>query len=79
MGAVALVLFIMRSTMKHMKYFIRPEHFDGIGKLMLVISMAWGYFFFNDYLVQWYGGDMWTDTLINGWRRGRWPGCSTAC
>jgi hypothetical protein len=44
-------------TMKHMKYFIRAEHFDAIGKLMLIISMAWAYFFFNDYMIQWYGGD----------------------
>jgi molybdopterin-containing oxidoreductase family membrane subunit len=70
MGAVALVLFIMRSTMKHMKYFIRPEHFDGIGKLMLIISMGWGYFFFNDYLVQWYGGDRWTDLLVEWVEKG---------
>jgi molybdopterin-containing oxidoreductase family membrane subunit len=66
MGAVAIVLFMMRGTMKNMKYFIRPEHFDGIGKLMLVIAMGWGYFFFNDYLVPWYGGDIWADTL-NQW------------
>jgi len=70
MGAVAIVLFIMRSTMKHMKYFIRPEHFDGIGKLMLIISMAWGYFFFNDYLVPWYGGDIWQDTLMQWIEKG---------
>ena len=39
MGAVIVVLAIIRATMKNMKYFIRPEHFDAIGKLMLVISM----------------------------------------
>jgi molybdopterin-containing oxidoreductase family membrane subunit len=65
MGAVAIVLFIMRATMKHMDYFIRAEHFDGLGKLMLMVSMAWAYFFFNDYIVQWYGGDKWTDTLLH--------------
>jgi molybdopterin-containing oxidoreductase family membrane subunit len=65
MGAVAIVLFIMRATMKNMDYFIRAEHFEAIGKLMLIISMAWAYFFFNDYLVQWYGGDKWTDTLLH--------------
>ena len=65
MGAVAIVLFIMRSTMKHMDYFIRAEHFDALGKLMLIVSMAWAYFFFNDYIVQWYGGDKWTDTLLH--------------
>jgi len=65
MGAVAVVLFIMRGTMLHMKYFIRAEHFEAIGRLMLIISMAWAYFFFNDYLVQWYGGDKWTDFLLH--------------
>lgn len=59
MAAVAIVLFLLRSTMKHYKYFIRPEHFNTIGMLMLLVSMAWAYFYFNDYLVPWYGGDRW--------------------
>jgi molybdopterin-containing oxidoreductase family membrane subunit len=63
MAAVVVVLFFVR-RMKHMKYFVRPEHFDALGKLMLVISMAWAYFFFNDYIVQWYGGDKWTRMLL---------------
>lgn len=63
-AAVAVVLVTMRSTMKHMTYFIRAEHLDAIGKLMLVVSMAWAYFFFNDYIVQWYGGDKFTRTLL---------------
>ncbi len=65
MGAVAVVLFIMRGTMKHMDYFIRKEHFDALGKLMLIVSMAYAYFFFNDYIVQWYGGDRATDNLLH--------------
>lgn len=59
MAAVAMVLFLLRSTMKHYKYFIRAEHFNTMGKLMLMVSMAWAYFYFNDYLVPWYGGDVW--------------------
>ena len=59
MAAVAIVLFLLRSTMKHYKYFIRPEHFNTIGMLMLLVSMAWAYFYFNDYIVPWYGGDVW--------------------
>ena len=59
MAAVAIVLFLLRSTMKHYKYFIRAEHFNTIGMLMLLVSMAWAYFYFNDYLVPWYGGDVW--------------------
>jgi len=59
MAAVAIVLFLLRSTMKHYKYFIRPEHFNTIGMLMLLVSMAWAYFYFNDYIVPWYGGNKW--------------------
>ena len=64
-AAVAMVVIFIRSSMKHMKYFIRPEHLDALGKLMLVISMAWAYFFFNDYMVQWYGGDKFTHYLMH--------------
>ena len=34
-----------------------PEHFDALAKLVLIFSMAWTYFFFNDFLVEWYGGE----------------------
>jgi molybdopterin-containing oxidoreductase family membrane subunit len=27
--------------------------------------MTWAYFFFNDYMVQWYGGDKWTQQLLH--------------
>ncbi len=64
MAAVAIVLFLIRSTMKHMKYFLRAEAFNTLGKLMLMVSMAWAYFYFNDYLVPWYGGDKW-DKILN--------------
>jgi molybdopterin-containing oxidoreductase family membrane subunit len=63
MAAVAIVLFLLRSTMKHYKYFLRPEQFNTLGKLMLMVSMAWAYFYFNDYLVPWYGGNKWDKLL----------------
>ena len=63
MAAVAIVLFLLRSTMKYYDYFIRAEQFNTIGTLMLLVSMAWAYFYFNDYLVPWYGGDVW-DKLV---------------
>lgn len=65
LAAVAMVLVIIRATMKNMTYFIREEVFDSLGKLMLIISMAWAYFFFNDYMVQWYGGNKFTETLLH--------------
>jgi molybdopterin-containing oxidoreductase family membrane subunit len=56
-SAVVMILFILRSTLKNMTYFIRMEVFDSLGKLVLIFSMAWAYFFFNDYLLHWYGGE----------------------
>jgi Ni/Fe-hydrogenase subunit HybB-like protein len=56
-SAVVMILFVLRATMKHMDYFIRVEHFDTLGKLVLIFSMAWAYFFFNEYILNWYGGE----------------------
>lgn len=55
-SAVITVLLVVRRTMR-LEYFLRPEHFDALAKLVLIFSFAWTYFFFNDYLVEWYGGD----------------------
>jgi Ni/Fe-hydrogenase subunit HybB-like protein len=57
-AAVTMILFLIRSTMPHMKYFIREEHFDNLGKLVLVFSFTWAYFYFTEYLLAWYGGDL---------------------
>ncbi|MGZ6346176.1 MAG: NrfD/PsrC family molybdoenzyme membrane anchor subunit, partial [Anaerolineales bacterium] len=69
-AAVAMVLVVIRSTMKNMKYFLRPEHFNAIGTLMLLVSMGWAYFFFNDYMVQWYGGNNFVDSLLHFHEKG---------
>ncbi len=53
-AAVIMVLAIARKAM-HLDYFLRDEHFDGMGKFLLLLSLAWAYFYFNDYLVPWYG------------------------
>ena len=57
-AAVVMILFIIRTTMANMTYFIREEHFDAIGKLMLIFSFTWVYFYFTEYLLAWYGGDL---------------------
>jgi len=69
-AAVGMVVVLIRATMKNMKYFIRPEHLDALGKLMLIVSMTWGYFFFQDYMVQWYGGDKFTQMLLEFHEKG---------
>jgi Ni/Fe-hydrogenase subunit HybB-like protein len=57
-SAVVMILYVLRSTMLHMDYFIRLEVFDSLGKLVLIFSMAWAYFFFNDFMLTYYGGDL---------------------
>jgi Ni/Fe-hydrogenase subunit HybB-like protein len=57
-SAVAMILAMIRGSMVNMKYFIREEHFDALGKLMLIFSFTWTYFYFNEYLLAWYGGDL---------------------
>ncbi len=56
LSAAICVLVIARSSMK-LQYFIRSEHLDALAKLVLVFSFVWAYFFFADFLTEWYGGD----------------------
>ncbi len=53
-GAVIIALVALRKFM-HLEYFLRAEHFDGMATFLLVLSLTWAYFYFNDYLVPWYG------------------------
>jgi len=55
-SAVITLLLVVRRTM-HLEYFLRHEHFDALAKLVLIFSMTWTYFFFNDFFVEWYGGE----------------------
>jgi Ni/Fe-hydrogenase subunit HybB-like protein len=53
-AAVIIVLVIIRKVL-HLEYYLRDEHLNGMGKFLLVLALAWGYFYFNDFLVPWYG------------------------
>ncbi len=55
-AAVIMALAVARSAMG-LKYFLRPEHFDGMGTFLLLLSLAWDYFYFNDAIAPWYGQD----------------------
>jgi molybdopterin-containing oxidoreductase family membrane subunit len=41
----------------HLENYLKPIHFDNLGKLLLVMALLWGYFVFNERLVQWYGNE----------------------
>jgi molybdopterin-containing oxidoreductase family membrane subunit len=63
-AAVINILFLVRYNMK-LSYFVRKEHFESLAKLLLVFSFVWTYFFFSDFIVEWYGGDAIGHTLIS--------------
>ena len=48
-AAVVIVLAIMRSLFGWHDY-IRPEHFDSLGRLLIVVATAWFFFFVMEFL-----------------------------
>jgi molybdopterin-containing oxidoreductase family membrane subunit len=51
-------------------YFIRAEHFDAIGKLLLVFSFTWTYFFFAEFITDWYSGEALAKELLRTYTSG---------
>jgi len=74
-AAVIIVMIVIRKAL-HLEYFIREEHFNGMGKFLLVLSLAWAYLYFNDLLVTWYGQipaeKSILDLLTGGWAAPLW-------
>ena len=74
-GAVIIALAILRKTL-HLEYFLRDEHFNGMGIFLLLLSLAWDYFYFNDYIVPWYGQEpvekILSQVLAHGWAAPLW-------
>src|SRR3990170_619415 len=56
LSALASILIIVRRSMR-LQEFLRSEHFDSLGKLVLVAGMAWVYFWFAGFIVEWYGNE----------------------
>lgn len=56
LAALATILVIVRKSMR-LQEFLRAEHFDALGKLVMVAGMGWIYFWFSGFIVEWYGKD----------------------
>jgi molybdopterin-containing oxidoreductase family membrane subunit len=39
----------------HLEEYLHPVHFQNLGKLLLMMSLLWGYFIFDERLTTWYG------------------------
>ena len=53
-AALIVVMAILRKVLKLEQYLL-PLHFQNLGKLLLLMSLLWGYFIFNERLTTWYG------------------------
>jgi molybdopterin-containing oxidoreductase family membrane subunit len=57
-GLAALILAMagLRKLL-HLEDYLKPLHFDNLGKLLLMMSLLWFYFVFAERLTTWYGNE----------------------
>lgn len=53
-AAVILVMIVIRKTMRY-GYFMREEHFNAMGIFLLILTLTWIYFYFAEWITNWYG------------------------
>src|SRR6266545_6315599 len=55
-AALIVAMAVLRRTL-HLESYLHPVHFQNLGKLLLLMSLLWGYFLFAERLTVWYGND----------------------
>jgi Ni/Fe-hydrogenase subunit HybB-like protein len=53
-AALMVAMAILRKVL-HLEEYLHPVHFQNLGKLLLLMSLLWGYFTFVERLTTWYG------------------------
>src|SRR6266702_2180339 len=53
-AALVIAMALLRKAL-HLEDYLRPVHFQNLGKLLLLMSLLWGYFMFAERLTTWYG------------------------
>src|SRR5216117_3701898 len=53
-AALIIVMALVRKFLR-LEAYLQPVHFQNLGKLLLTMSLLWGYFIFNERLTVWYG------------------------
>ena len=58
-SGIAALIIAMAALRKalHLEHYLLPLHFENLGKLLLLMSILWGYFVFNERLTVWYGNE----------------------
>ena len=53
-AALIIAMAVLRKTL-HLEEYLKPSHFENLGKLLLVFCLLWLYFVFAERLTIWYG------------------------
>ena len=53
-AALIVAMAVLRKAL-HLEEYLHPMHFQNLGKLLLLMSLLWGYFTFAERLTTWYG------------------------
>src|SRR3954465_4920396 len=58
-SGIAALIIAMAALRKflHLEEYLHPAHFQNLGKLLLMMSLLWAYFVFNERLTVWYGNE----------------------
>jgi len=58
-SGIAGLIIAMAALRKflHLEQYLHPVHFQNLGKLLLLMSLLWGYFVFAERLTVWYGNE----------------------
>lgn len=55
-AALIIAMALIRKFL-HLEEYLKPIHFENLGKLLLVFSLLWIYFIFSERLTVWYGNE----------------------
>lgn len=55
-AALIIAMALIRRLL-HLEDYLKPVHFENLGKLLLVFSLLWVYFIFSERLTVWYGNE----------------------
>jgi molybdopterin-containing oxidoreductase family membrane subunit len=55
-AALIIAMAVLRKAL-HLEEYLHPLHFQNLGKLLLLMSLLWGYFTFVERLTTWYGNE----------------------
>jgi molybdopterin-containing oxidoreductase family membrane subunit len=55
--AALIVAMVLIRKFLHLEEYLKPIHFDNLGKLLLLFSLLWVYFVFAERLTVWYGNE----------------------